>query len=71
MVTEGKMNRLHQFGAPLAARLRAAKQDPTGKLLSLLAGLDEALYTGLSIPQEELDYAYRHDIPLRVRCINR
>jgi hypothetical protein len=65
MVRRCGLNRLNQFATFLAGHLRAARQD--AKLLSLLRNLDEVLYSGLPLPIEEEEWAYRNGIMLRVR----
>lgn len=64
MIQRCRLNRLNRFGAFLAMQFRAAKQDP--KLTSLLCILDDVLYSGMPIPREEEEYAYRSGISLRV-----
>lgn len=64
MVRRCGLNRLNQFATFLAIHLRASRQD--AKLLSLLRNLDEVLYSGLPLPLEEEDWAYRNGIKLRV-----
>ncbi|CAK5280265.1 unnamed protein product [Mycena citricolor] len=63
MVHRCGLNRLNQFAAFLASHLRASRTDP--KLLSLLCGLDEVLYSGMPLPREEEEWAYRSGIKLR------
>lgn len=67
MVARCKLNRLNQFAAFLAVKLRAAKQDP--KLLSILVGMDEVLYSGMPLPRAEEEYAYQSGISLKVTSI--
>ena len=63
MVTRCRLNRLNQFATFLVGHLRGSRKD--GKLLATLQGLDEVLYSGLALPQEDEEYAYLHNIPLR------
>ncbi|KAF5390206.1 hypothetical protein D9757_002825 [Collybiopsis confluens] len=63
MVESCGLNRLNQFAAFLAMQLRAARKNPA--LLSLLAGLDEVLYSGMPLPQEEQSFALQNNIKLR------
>src|SRR6201999_1512574 len=65
MILRCRMNRLNQFAALLATHIRAARQNP--KLLSLLQGLDEVLYSGMSLPQDDEAWAYSQGLPLKVR----
>ena len=67
MVARCGLNRLRQFAAFLAMQIRAAQKDP--KLLALLVGLDEVLFTGMPLPRDEEDWAYGNDIPLKVCAI--
>jgi acyl-CoA synthetase (AMP-forming)/AMP-acid ligase II len=64
MVESCGLNRLNQFAAFLAMQLRAARKNPA--LLSLLAGLDEVLYSGMPLPREEQEFALQNNIKLRV-----
>lgn len=63
MVTRCRLNRLNQFATFLVTHLRASRTD--AKLLATLQGLDEVLYSGLALPQEDEAYAYQHNIPLK------
>ncbi|KAJ7597147.1 hypothetical protein C8J56DRAFT_1001157 [Mycena floridula] len=63
MIQRCRLNRLNQFAAFLATRFEESKQDP--KLLSLLAGLDEVLYSGMPLPRQVEEYAYRAGIRLK------
>ncbi|KAK0198477.1 hypothetical protein F5146DRAFT_1019766 [Armillaria mellea] len=63
MIHRCHLNRLRQFAAFLAMQLRASRHDT--KLLSLLAGLDEVLYTGMALPREEEEWAYHSGLPIR------
>ncbi|KAG6816180.1 hypothetical protein H0H87_008054 [Tephrocybe sp. NHM501043] len=63
MIVHAGLNRLNQFAAFLSNHLKAARLDP--KLLGLLGGLDEILYTGLPLPKEDEDWAYKNGLKLR------
>ncbi|KAG5654802.1 hypothetical protein H0H81_003810 [Sphagnurus paluster] len=63
MVSVGGLNRLNQFAAFLANHIRRSRTD--AKLLSILAGLDEVLYSGLPLPRDEEEWAYANGIPLK------
>ncbi|KAG6911882.1 hypothetical protein DXG01_000129 [Tephrocybe rancida] len=63
MIAFGGLNRLNQFAAFLANHLRQSRND--AKILSMLAGLDEVLYSGLPLPRDEEEWAYKNGIPLR------
>lgn len=67
MIARCGLNRLNQFAAFLAANIRAARHDPV--LLSLLQGLDEIIYSGLPLPQEEEAWAYSQGLRLKVRSM--
>jgi len=62
MIQRCQLNRLNQFAAFLALRLREAKKD--AKILSLLTGLDEVLYSGMPLGREEEEFAIQNNIPL-------
>ncbi|KAG6842569.1 hypothetical protein C0991_000095 [Blastosporella zonata] len=63
MITFGGLNRLNQFAAFLANHLRRSRSDP--KFLSMLVGLDEVLYSGLPLPRDEEEWAFKNGIQLR------
>ncbi|KAF8078511.1 hypothetical protein FPV67DRAFT_58582 [Lyophyllum atratum] len=63
MIHVGGLNRLNQFAAFLANHLRKSRSD--AKLLSMLSGLDEVLYSGLPLPRDEEEWAYANGIPLK------
>lgn len=67
MIHDCGLNRLNQFAAFLAGHLRKSRED--AKLLSMLAGLDEVLYSGLPLPHEEETWAYTNGINLKVSFI--
>jgi hypothetical protein len=61
------LNRLNQFATFLAQQLRASRQNP--KFLALLQTLDDVLYSGLALPQEEEEWALGNGIRLRVSVV--
>jgi len=63
MVHKCGLNRLNQFPTFLATHIRGSTQNP--KLLALLQSLDEILYSGLPLPREEDEWAYRNGLKLR------
>ncbi|KAG5726095.1 hypothetical protein E4T56_gene1646 [Termitomyces sp. T112] len=63
MIHRAGLNRLNQFAAFLSSHLKAARLDP--KLLNLLQGLDDILYTGLPLPREDEEWAYKNGLKLR------
>lgn len=64
MIYKCGLNRLNEFASYLGGHLRASKLDP--KLLHALQSLDDVLYTGLSLGQEEEKWATQNNIKLRV-----
>jgi hypothetical protein len=65
MIVRCGLNRLNLFASFLGNHLRASRQD--SRLLSLLISLDDVVYSGLPLPREEEQYAYKHGIKIRVR----
>jgi hypothetical protein len=65
MIVRCGLNRLNQFASFLGNQLRASRQD--SRLLSMLVSLDDVVYSGLPLPREEEQYAYKHGIKIRVR----
>ncbi|KAF7424658.1 hypothetical protein PC9H_009968 [Pleurotus ostreatus] len=63
MITRCGLNRLNQFATYLTIHLKNSRRDP--KLLSLLAQLDEILYTGLPLNRDEEAWAYQNNLNLR------
>ena len=63
MITRCRLNRLNQFATFLATQLRASRSDP--KLLDALRNLDEVLYSGLMLPRDDEEWAYRNGILLK------
>jgi acyl-coenzyme A synthetase/AMP-(fatty) acid ligase len=64
MIHRCQLNRLIQFPPFLSVHLRNARQNP--KLLGYLQSLDEILYSGLPLPHEEEDWAYKNGLNMRV-----
>lgn len=62
MITRCGLNRLNQFATFLSTQLRSSRSDP--KLLHLLQGLDDILYSGLPLPQEDEKWALDHGLRL-------
>ncbi|GJE85768.1 acyl--CoA ligase [Phanerochaete sordida] len=62
MITRCGLNRLNQFATFLATHLKHSRQD--AKLLALMQGLDEVLYSGLALAAEEERWAYEKGIRL-------
>ena len=63
MVARCDLNRLNQFASFLTKHLRRSQHD--SKLLGLLTGLDEVLYSGLPLGREEELWAMQNGIALR------
>ena len=61
------LNRLNQFATFLAQQLRVSRQNP--EFLALLQTLDDVLYSGLALPQEEEEWALGNGIRLRVSVV--
>jgi hypothetical protein len=61
------LNRVNQFATFLAQHLRTSRQNP--KFLALLQTLDDVLYSGLALPQEEEEWALGNGIRLRVSVV--
>ena len=69
MIGRCGLNRLNQFTPFLSVHFRNARQD--SKLLSMLLSLDEILYSGLPLSQEDEQWALKIGINLRVSpCSN-
>lgn len=64
MVLRCGLNRLHQFAAFLAENIRAARKD--SKVLNVLQGLDDIVYSGLPLPQDDEAWGYAQGLPLKV-----
>ncbi|KAF8800389.1 acetyl-CoA synthetase-like protein [Phlegmacium glaucopus] len=63
MIRRCGLNRLNQFGSFLSGHFRNARQD--AKLLSMLLSLDDVLYSGLALSQEEEQWALKSGMKLR------
>ncbi|KZT75172.1 acetyl-CoA synthetase-like protein [Daedalea quercina L-15889] len=63
MIRQCGLNRLTQFATFLSMHLRNSRNDPD--LLALLQGLDEVLFAGLALPQDDEDWARRNGLLLR------
>ena len=64
MIRRCGLNRLNQFASFLSVHFRNARQD--AKLLSMLLSLDDVLYSGLPLSQEDEQWALNIGIKLRV-----
>ena len=64
MIHRCGLNRLNAFGSWLGMHLKNSRQD--AKLLSLLVGLDDVLFTGLAISRDDEQWAIKNGIKLRV-----
>ena len=64
MIARCGLNRLKQFATFLGNHLRESKTDP--KLLQALVQLDEVLYGGLALGQEEEVWAFQNGVNLQV-----
>ena len=64
MIRRCGLNRLNQFASFLSVHFRNARQD--ANLLSMLLGLDDVLYSGLPLSQEDERWALKIGIKLRV-----
>ena len=64
MIKRCGLNRLNQFPSFLSGHFRNARQDP--KLLSMLLSLDDIIYCGLALSQEEEQWALKTGMKLRV-----
>ena len=64
MIRRCGLNRLNQFASFLSVHFRNARQD--AKLLSMLLGLDDVLYSGLPLSHEDEQWALKVGIKLRV-----
>jgi len=64
MIHHCQLNRLNQFSTFLSVHLRNARQNL--KLLGYLQSLDEILYSGLSLPREDEDWAFKNGLKVKV-----
>ncbi|KAL6889191.1 hypothetical protein GGI43DRAFT_430910 [Trichoderma evansii] len=62
MIHRCGLNRLNQFPTFMSSHFRKARENP--KLLADLQNLDSILYGGLSLHQEEEDWAYKNGLKL-------
>ncbi|KAJ2931928.1 hypothetical protein H1R20_g5158, partial [Candolleomyces eurysporus] len=63
MIHRCGLNRLNAFGSWLGMHLKNSRQD--AKLLSLLANLDDVVYSGLAISREDEQWAIKNGLKLR------
>ena len=68
MIRRCGLNRLNQFGSFLSGHFRNARQD--AKLLSMLLSLDDVLYCGLPLSQEDEQWALNSGMKLRVSLLS-
>jgi len=68
MIHRCGLNRLNAFGSWLGMHLKNSRQDP--KLLSLLSGLDDVLYSGLAISRDDEQWALKNGLRLRVSFLH-
>jgi hypothetical protein len=66
MVERCGLNRLNQFSTFLSTHLTTSRRD--ARILALLSNLDEVIHSGLPLPREDEDWAYRNKINLKVRA---
>ena len=64
MIKRCRLNRLHQFAAFLSVHLRHAAQNQ--KVLVLLKSLDIVYSSGMPMPKDDEEFAYRAGVPLIV-----
>jgi len=69
MVERCGLNRLNQFSTFLSTHLTTSRRD--ARILALLSNLDEVIHSGLPLPREDEDWAYRNKINLKVRACSR
>ncbi|KAI0948115.1 hypothetical protein AcW1_009712 [Taiwanofungus camphoratus] len=62
MIYRCRLNRLNQFPAFLNIHMRNSRQN--AQLLALMCGLDEILYSGQAMPQEDEEWAYQNGMKL-------
>lgn len=63
MIHRCQLNRLNQFSTFLSIHLRNSRQNR--KLLGYLQSLDQILLSGLSLPREDEDWAYKNGLNLK------
>jgi hypothetical protein len=64
MIQRCHLNRLNQFATFLVPHIRNSRTNP--HILALLSGLDEVVTSGLSLPREDEEWAYKAGIRLKV-----
>lgn len=62
MIKSCNLNRINIYSPPLTTFLRISKQDQ--EVLRALTQLDDVLYSGLALPQEEEDWARKNGVHL-------
>jgi hypothetical protein len=65
MIERCSLNRLNQFPTFLGTHLRNSRRDK--KLLQMMLGLDEVLFSGLPLDNEEEAWAIQNGVSLKVR----
>jgi acyl-coenzyme A synthetase/AMP-(fatty) acid ligase len=63
MIHRCQLNRLNQFSTFLSIHLRNSRQNR--KLLGYLQSLDQIILSGLSLPREDEDWAYKNGLNLK------
>jgi hypothetical protein len=63
MIHRCQLNRLNQFSTFLSIHLRNSRQNR--KLLGYLQSLDQILISGLSLPREDEDWAYKNGLHMK------
>ncbi|KAN0100713.1 hypothetical protein V8E55_000697 [Tylopilus felleus] len=63
MILRCDLNRLNQFSTFLSAHLRNARSH--AKLLGHLRNLSEIIFSGLPLPREDEEFAYRNEIKIK------
>lgn len=63
MIDRCGLNRLNQFATFLVTQLRNANKDP--ELLARMQNLDEVLYSGLALPRDDEEWAYKHGLRIK------
>ena len=64
MIHRCQLNRLNQFSTFLSSHLRNARLHP--KLLEQLRSLSEIIFSGLPLPREDEEFAYRNGVKIKV-----
>jgi len=63
MIHRCGLNRINQFPTFLAIHLRNARSNP--KLLALLRGVDQIVYSGLALPREDEEWTSQNSLKIR------